>query len=71
MEEEKLQIDQLDNYSLPMFQWPEWKSKSVVLLSTISIVFSLCGKGMIVYYIKTYAPKDRPINKMFLIDQVS
>ena len=48
MEEERLQIDQLENYSLPMFQWPEWKSKSIVLLSTISIVFSLCGKGMIV-----------------------
>ena len=71
MEEEKLQIDQLENYSLPMFQWPEWKSKFVVLFSTISIVFSLCGKGMIVYYIKTYAPKDRSMNKMFLIDQVS
>lgn len=70
VEKEEFQIINLENHTIQIFQWPEWKSNLIVICSTMSVLISLCGKGMIVYYIKTYAPKGRPINEMFLIDQV-
>ena len=46
---------------------------SIALALALGII-SLIGifiKGLFLYYIKYKAPKDRPINRMIFIDQVS
>ena len=50
--------------------WQEWKSDVTFLFKTICAVATIIGQGMIIYYIKRHAPKERPINKLVLIDQV-
>ena len=43
---------------------------SVLLLGVCAVVV-IGGQGMIIHYIKNHTPRNRPINRMFLIDLVS
>ena len=55
---------------LPLFTLKDLKSNLFTFLIGICIFLAIVGQGMIIYYIQKHAPKNRPINKMFLIDQV-
>ena len=46
------------------------KWDKIFLFSSICIIATIVGEVMIIYYIVKYAPKERPINKLVLIDQV-
>ena len=46
-----------------VYQWP--------VLYAICSVIVISGEAMIIIYIGKYAPKDRAINKIILVDQVS
>ena len=47
-----------------------WKSDLFILSKTFCDIVTICGEGMIIYYISRHAPKERQINKLVLIDQV-
>ena len=47
-----------------------WKSELFFLSKAFCDIATICGEGMIVYYISRHAPKERQINKLVLIDQV-
>ena len=63
-----LKVD--DDFAL-FDNWQEWKSDLSILISTICAITTVSGQGMIINYITRHAPKERPINRLFLIDQVS
>ena len=65
-----MDINSLENHSLPIFQWEEWKSKLFTGFTLVAVAVNFFGQGMIIFYIKRHAPAERPINKMYLIDQV-
>ena len=69
-ENDKMQINCLEYHSLPIFQWEEWKSNLFICFMSVAFAVSLCGQGMIIFYIKRHSPVERPINRMYLIDQV-
>ena len=55
-----------DSFSL-LDNWQIWLFTSS---STTCAVIAVVGQGMIIQYIIKYASKERPINKLVLIDQV-
>ena len=64
------QIIDIENHSLSIF---EMQGLQFGFLITFYVIFSLMvitGEAMIVFYIKTYSPKERSINRMILVDQV-
>ena len=63
-------IDMEDHSSTIMFEWDEWKLNLFTFFYGFSALIAIAGKTMIVYYIIRIAPKGRPLNRMFLIDQV-
>ena len=64
---------EVENQSLAVFQWQDWRSTLFCFLLIIfGFIPSVGGKGMIVHYIiSRNAFKGRPINLMLLIDQVN
>ena len=52
--------DNVDGEKLDMF----------FMFSTFCFIVTAVGEAMVIYYIARYAPKERPINKLVLIDQV-
>ena len=68
--DEIFKITNIQDETLFVYKLGLWK---LCLLISFYVVFALvanCGRLMIVWYIKRYAPKNRPINRMILIDQV-
>ena len=68
--DEIFEITNIQDEPLFVYELELWK---LCLLISFYVIFALvanCGGLMIVWYIKGYAPKNRPINRMILIDQV-
>ena len=42
----------------------------IFIFSTFCFILTAIGEAMVIYYIARHAPKERPINKLVLIDQV-
>ena len=40
------------------------------VFNTFCLIVTAVGEGMVIYYIIRHAPRERPINKLVLIDQV-
>ena len=57
--------------STPLNYWQKWKSALPTFFSAICAFLIVCGKGMIINYIRRHAPIERPINRLVLIDEVS
>ena len=63
-------IANVESTEIAIFKWEWWKICLLLGFYTISATISICGQAMIIIYIARYAPKQRPINRMILIDQV-
>ena len=61
------QTDLTDDSFTFLENWQKWM---FTFSSTICAVITVVGQGMIIHYIIKYASKERPINKLVLIDQV-
>ena len=42
----------------------------IFIFNTFCLIVTAVGEAMVTYYIARHAPKERPINKLVLIDQV-
>ena len=71
VEDETYQILDVEDQTAPIFKWEWWKTLVVFLLYAICSIIVICGQAMIIIYIRKYAPKDRAINRMIFVDQVS
>ena len=60
-----------NNSSVKLIQWEGYKSIALILAMSICAIVGFLGKGLILNYVFRYAPKNRPINTMIAIDQVS
>ena len=61
----------VDNQFALINKLQELASVLHILLLGACAVLVIGGQGLIIHYIKNHTPKDRPINRMFLIDLVS
>ena len=67
---QSFEIIHIEDHSLTFFRWEEWISKLLTFFLAICALVSIIGTTMIIFYIAKHAPKERPINRMILIDQV-
>ena len=59
-----------EEYSMSVFTWYGWKFNVLITSLVIFAMVSIVGQSMIIFYIGRHAPKERPINRMILVDQV-
>ena len=71
VKDEIFQIVFIEDNTAAIFKLERWKIWLVFLLYTICSVTVISGQAMIIIYIGKYAPKNRAINRMILVDQVS
>ena len=71
VEHQIFQIINIEDQTTAIFKWEWWQRSLVFVLYTICSVIVISGEAMIIIYIGKYAPKDRAINKIILVDQVS
>ena len=66
-----IDIDELKDHSLVIYRLQWWELVLGISFYTICAVIGTGGSFLIIFYIVKYAPKDRPINRMILVDLVS
>ena len=66
-----INLQDLEDHTLSYFKWEWWQLYLFIVYYIICAVIAILGQIMIVFYIAKHAPKNRPINKMILVDQVS
>ena len=63
-------IESMQSYA-PILHLDSFFSIALALALGIISLIGIFIKGLFLYYIKYKAPKDRPINRMIFVDQVS
>ena len=71
VKDEIFQIIFFEDQTAAIFKLEWWNLWLVFLLYAICSITVIGGEAMIIIYIGKYAPKNRAINKMILVDQVS
>ena len=71
IQELAINIDELKAHSLIIYRLQRWELVLGVSFYTICAVIGTRGSILIIFYIVKYAQKDRPINRMILVDLVS
>ena len=56
--------------TITLFEWDGLESVLVIIYTLIMGIKNIVCKVLIINYILRYAPKDRPINNMMLVEQV-
>jgi hypothetical protein len=67
---EEFQISIIEDHAVPIFKLQCWQ---LVLLScyySICASIAIVGEALVIFYILQHAPKERPLNRMILLDQV-
>ena len=70
LDDQIFNIINVEDQTVAIFNWEWWKICLLLGLYLISASVALSGQIMIIIYIIKYAPKERPINEMILVDQV-
>ena len=65
------QVIKVDDQSLSIFKWKSLEQILLVFCLTVTGLICISGQSMIIHYIHKYSKKERPYNKLILIDQVS
>ena len=68
--DEIFEITNFKDQTVLVYKLELWKLCLLIFFYAFFALVATCGGLMIVWYIKGYAPKNRPINRMILIDQV-
>ena len=68
--EDEIQIIELDQSVVSMLHLGFITTVISAILIGVDSFVGIYIKGLIMYYVKYKAPKDRPINRMILLDQV-
>ena len=69
-EDEIFDVLSIQNQKIGTFELEWWKLILLFFFYAIAAGITIFGQVMIILYIKKFAPKERPINRMILIDQV-
>ena len=68
--DEIFEITNFDDQTVFVYKLELWKLCLLIFFYVTFALVATCGGLMIVWYIKGYAPKNRPFNRMILVDQV-
>ena len=60
----------LTDQTLELTKWESYQSTLLIIILMLCGMTDIGGKSLFLHYIRTYAPKNRPINKMFAKDQI-
>ena len=66
-----IDLDELKDHSLVIYRLQWWELVLGISFYTICTVLGTSGSILIIFYIVKYAQKDRPVNRMILVDLVS
>ena len=64
------EMTDLEDQSLSIFSWQGWSLWVFKCFLAFCGLICIIGRFLIIHYIQKYAPKQRPINRMILVDQV-
>ena len=70
MKDQKFETINVDNHLVPIYRLQWWELYLLICYYVICAIIVISGQLMIIFFIKRYAPKERPINRMILVDQV-
>ena len=70
LESEEFQISDIKDHSLPIFKLQYWQLVLFICYYSVCAIITIVGEAMVIFYIVQHAPKNRPLNRMILIDWV-
>ena len=68
---EEFQIYNIEDHASPIFKLQYWQFVSLICYYSVCAIIAIFGEALIIFYIARHAPKNRPLNRMILIDQAS
>ena len=63
-------LDKMEDQSLSTFKWNNWDLTFSAFILIIAGIISIGGQALIIHYIKDHTKKERPIDRLILVDQV-
>ena len=69
-ESEEFQISNIEDHAVPFFKLQYWQLVLLICYYSICASIAIVGEALVIFYILQHAPKERPLNRMILIDQV-
>ena len=70
MKDQEFEAINVDDHLVPIYRLQWWELYLFICYYVICAIIVISGQLMIIFFIKRYAPKERPINRMILVDQV-
>ena len=70
IESEVFKVEDRDDNTIPVYKLEFWKLCLLIVFYLTFAFMTNTGQVMIIWYIRWYAPKQRAINRMILVDQV-
>ena len=67
---EEFQISDTEDHGVPIFKLQYWQLVLLICYYSICGIIAIVGEALVIFYIVQHAPKERPLNRMILIDQV-
>ena len=67
---EEFQISNIEDHAVPIFKLQYWQLVLLICYYSICASIAIVGEALVIFYILQHAPKERPLNRMILIDQV-
>ena len=68
--DEKFEVNNITDHSVSVYKLKFWQLCTLISTYVMFALATYSGQLMIIWYITQYAPKNRPINRMILVDQV-
>ena len=68
---EELQIYNIEDHASTIFKLQYWQFVCLICYYSVCAIIAIFGEALIIFYIARHAPKNRPLNRMILIDQVN
>ena len=70
LESEEFQISDIKDHSVPIFKLQYWQLVLFICYYSVCAIITIVGEALVIFYIVQHAPKNRPLNRMILIDWV-
>ena len=67
---EEFQIYNIEDHAVPIFKLQYWQLVLFICYYSVCAIITIVGEAMVIFYIVQHAPKNRPLNRMILIDWV-
>ena len=66
----KMESFEVATNSLSLLKFESWSSYGLIIGLSLSLAIGFILKSLVINYVLFHAPKDRPLNRLILLDQV-